>query len=370
MRKILVISLAGIGDTLFATPLIHELRANCRDATIDALVMWAGSLVLQGNPHLNTVHQHNLIHAPKTHSLAFLWKLRGQKYDVSINTHPQSRIHYRIVARIINARLRISHRYDNSGPFDKLLINRAIEQDYNRHSIDNNLALLDLIGAKPLRGHDYEIFLHPSETEWAQQFINAHQLEGRRLFGVHVGSGSTKNLALRRWPLDRYIELIQKLGREREDINFLLFGGPAEKEDHARFLAQTRGLNILFPETENLRQAAALLKKCEFFLSVDTVLMHLAAAMKVPRQFVIETPTWNKPIQPYNNPFVLVENPAVAGRNLEYYRYDGHGIRGTRNELIRCMESVSVAAVYAKLLPVLQAAGKLPVAINPIPETN
>ena len=41
--KILVISLAGIGDTLFATPLIHELRANFPDATIDALVMWPGA---------------------------------------------------------------------------------------------------------------------------------------------------------------------------------------------------------------------------------------------------------------------------------------------------------------------------------------
>ena len=36
--KILVISMAGIGDTLIATPLIHELRANFPDATIDALV--------------------------------------------------------------------------------------------------------------------------------------------------------------------------------------------------------------------------------------------------------------------------------------------------------------------------------------------
>ena len=96
-------------------------------------------------------------------------------------------------------------------------------------------------------------------------------------------------------------------------------------------------------------QAAALLKKCELFLSVDTALMHLAAAMKVPKQIVIETPTWNKPIEPYHNPFVLVKNPAVAGRNLKYYRYDGHGIRGTDKELLQCMASVSVDAVYRAL---------------------
>jgi len=61
---------------------------------------------------------------------------------------------------------------------------------------------------------------------------------------------------------------------------------------------------------------------------------------------MIEFPTWNKPIEPYGNPFILVRNPAVAGRNLEYYRYDGHGIRGSAQELIKCMESVSVDSVW------------------------
>ena len=60
--KILVISLAGIGDTLIATPLIHELRENFPGATIDALVIWPGSKdLLENNPHLNRVYQKNLI---------------------------------------------------------------------------------------------------------------------------------------------------------------------------------------------------------------------------------------------------------------------------------------------------------------------
>ena len=37
--KILVISMAGIGDTLLATPLIRELRANFPAAVIEALVL-------------------------------------------------------------------------------------------------------------------------------------------------------------------------------------------------------------------------------------------------------------------------------------------------------------------------------------------
>jgi hypothetical protein len=71
--------------------------------------------------------------------------------------------------------------------------------------------------------------------------------------------------------------------------------------------------------------------------------------MKVPNLLVIETPTWNKPIEPYGNPFTLIRNPAVAGRNLDYYRYDGRGIRGSPAELRRCMASVTVQAVYEAL---------------------
>ena len=71
--KILVISLAGIGDTLIATPLIHELRAHYPEATLEAFVLWKGSKdLLEGNPHLDTVHQKNLIQVGPFGSLRFL----------------------------------------------------------------------------------------------------------------------------------------------------------------------------------------------------------------------------------------------------------------------------------------------------------
>ena len=124
--KILVVSMAGIGDTLIATPLIHELRANFPGATIDALALWPGSKdLLENNPHLNRVYQKNLIKAGRLEGLKFLWSLRRNRYDVSINTHPQSRIHYRIAARIAGATLRISHEYECFGWLDRKLVNKS-----------------------------------------------------------------------------------------------------------------------------------------------------------------------------------------------------------------------------------------------------
>lgn len=354
--KILVISLAGIGDTLLATPLVRELRTNFPQAQLDALVLWAGSKdILQGNPHLNTVFQKNLFKASKAEVIRFLKPLRAARYDISLNTHPQSRIHYRLLARLIGARLRLSHRYECAGLVDRWLVHRMLPQDYERHSVEQNLDFLPELGKKALQPrHELELYLSSAEHAWAEQFISTNRLERRPLLGLHAGSGGTKNLALKRWPLDHYIQLIGRVRRDWPDLPILLFGGPDEDEDLAKIQAAHQSPQVVRVRSENLRQAAALMQRCSTFLSVDTALMHLAAAMKVPRQIVIEAPTFNKTNEPYGNSFLLVRNPGVAGRNLDYYRYDGRGIKGTREELLRCMAAVSVEAVYHALAEALR----------------
>ena len=347
--KILVITMAGIGDTLLSTPLIHELRSNFPDATIDTLVRWPGAKdLLENNPYLNRVIQKDLVQSGKPAALRYLWSLRREHYDVSINTHPQSQILYRVAARVVGAPMRISHEYECFGPLDRWLVNHILPQDYTRHSIENNFDVLPLLGAaKKLPAHALELFLTPDEEKWADEFLAKHSLAGRKILGVHIGSGGTKNLRLKRWPLTHYLELIRRLNQERPDIHVLLFGGPEETKAHGEMLAQANRELTFEVKTQNFRQTAALMKRCGAFLSVDTALMHLAAAVKVPKQIVIEAPTLNVTNHPYGNPFTLVKNPVVNGRNLDYYRYDSGDIKGTREELLACMESVKVEAVFA-----------------------
>ena len=353
--KLLVISLAGVGDTLFATPLIHELRANFPGATIDAVVKEAGARdLLDNNPHLNRVFYKNLLRCGRLEALQFFWSLRKNGYDISINTHPQSRRVYRIAARVVAAPTRISHDYECSGALDRRLVNQTVPQDYSLHAVENNLRLLPLLGAKSkLERHHYEIFLTEAEHAWADEFCALEKISGRPLLGIHVGSGGTKNLALRRWPLENYIELARRLRQSQPELAILFFGGPEEKSGHEKIRSVLGDDHLFFPKTGNLRQAAALIGRCAAFLSVDTALMHLAAAMKVRRQIVIETPTWNKPIEPYANPFTLVKNPVVDGRGLDFYRYDGGGIKGTREELLACMASIGIEDVFAAVAKLL-----------------
>ena len=66
--------MAGIEETLLATPLIRvELRLNFPDARINALALWVGSRdLLEGNPHLNDIHQKNLFKTGKIETLGSL----------------------------------------------------------------------------------------------------------------------------------------------------------------------------------------------------------------------------------------------------------------------------------------------------------
>ena len=346
--KILIVSLAGIGDTLIATPLIRELRENYPDATIDALVKEAGAKdLLERNPNVNRVFYKDLLKCGALERVRFVWSLRRERYQLSINTHPQSRIHYRIAAWLAGAEVRISHEYECFTWLDRWLVTGTLPQDYTRHSIENNFDALTLLGAKKKLGtHSMEFYVDPEDEQFADHFLATSQLIGKKILGIHVGSGGTKNLPLKRWPLKRFAGLVQQLNQMRPDIHILLFGGPEEVKDHPLVLAHASLELTREAKTKNLRETAALMKHCSAFLSVDTALMHLAAALKVPHQIVIEAPTLNATNWPYGNEFKLVKNPAVNGRGLDYYRYDGGDIKGTREQLIAAMESVTVADVF------------------------
>jgi len=340
--KILLIAMSGIGDTLIATPLLHEVRANFPEAQIDVLVMWAGAKgLLEGNPYADHVWQKNMINDGVLRTLPYLFHLRRQHYDISLNAHTQGRLAYRGIAAVVGAKLRVGHAYENTRSWEGLLIHKTVPEDYTVHSVENNNRLLPLIGARTmLASHEMEIVLAPAEEQWAQEWISANHLGARPRLGVHVGSGGTKNLALKRWPLPSWIEFLRQFTAARPEVAVLLFGGPEEGEPHAQIRREFPRAAIFAPETKNLRQAGALIKRCDAFLSVDTALMHLAAAVKVPNQIVIEAPTLNPTNLPHGNRFTLIRNGAINGRNLEYYRYNGKPIQGTDEELTALMASI------------------------------
>ena len=347
LRRLLVFSQAGIGDTLMATPVLRALRSRFPEARIEVVVMWPGSAqLLEGNPNVDHVHAFNLIERPRLEGLAFLAGLRRLRADASLTLHPQGRREYRVVAWIAGARRRLSHRYENQGWLDRLLVTDAIDQDYAVSCAENNLRLVRLLGGQvPDETPRYELFLAESERAWARGWLRDQGLEGRDWLGIHVGSGGNKNLALRRWPVGRWAEFLGAWHGQWPSIPVVAFGGPGEREAHEVLARSLPPAMFRVAASPSLRAACALVGSARAFVSVDTAFMHIAAAMRVPHQVVIETPTLNPPVHPLREDWVRVHNPAVAGRSLDFYRYDGRPVAGTDEALVEIMRSVGAEAV-------------------------
>ncbi|HTY44328.1 MAG TPA: glycosyltransferase family 9 protein [Patescibacteria group bacterium] len=346
--KILVISLAGIGDTLMATPLIHELKENFPDSEIDVLVMWESSKnILSDNPNVNEIFCFNMLKEGFYRTIRFCRELKKKNYDISINTYPQSKTQYRLVAKLIGAETRISHRYANWNFLDNFLVDKTIEEDYSKTCSENNLNLLKLLDKEPkLKKHEYEIYLTLKERFFAEGYIKKNRLGNKKLFGFHVGSGTTKNLGLRRWPLENYISLIRLVLNRYKNSGILLFGGKNEEQLNSQIRKEINDSRIFTVETESIKEDVSLLKKCDVFVSVDTSSMHLATAAKTKKQIIIETPTLNDTVIPPRSDLIIIKNPGIVKNKLDYYSYDGKGIKASKEEMESMMKTVTPEMVF------------------------
>jgi ADP-heptose:LPS heptosyltransferase len=162
-----------------------------------------------------------------------------------------------------------------------------------------------------------------------------------------------KNLALRRWPLENYVELSKKLLGLNKKVCVLLFGSDEEKKENETISA-VNPERIKIVDEKEIKKSAAIIGKCKIFLSVDTALMHIASAVFVKLQLIIETPSFNETVYPYNKKFTIIKNQGLKKDKLEYYKYDGEGIKAGEEEIKEIMASVSVDNVFEEIKKALK----------------
>jgi heptosyltransferase-2 len=303
--RILALCLPGIGDTLLFTPALRLLRQHFPKARISVLVMFRGSLqVLEKNPHADRVILWEFLKEGLFRSLKFLWTLRRQRFDISIISYPANRIEYSLVHFFIGAGRRYGHRYHHRDLRSlNFLHGHTIREDDERHNVEENLALLHLLGIRTETPDGLELYLSEEDQEWARRWLGEHHLEEARLIGIHAGTAELKNQARRRWPVERFAQLGDRL-TEAMNARTLIFGGPEEESLKERLRKGMSHPGLIVSGT-TMRQTAALIEHCDLFISNDSALMHTAAAMKVPC-VVIFGPTNPKWVYPYGTSYRIV----------------------------------------------------------------
>ncbi len=286
--KILFIKYAAIGDVLNATPAIRGLRHKFPFAQIDCLVGQWSAPVLQHNTNIsNIIAFDEKIFTPKRikEMLALAFRLRKEKYDISICLHRSMMIH--AWTWLIGAKRRIG--FINNKAASVFLTNFLVEDSYSKSRQHEILYYNEVIA--PLgtnSGVEMEYFL-PEPTANAKAFVATNfTLSTRKKVGMCAGGA--RNLVLtesrRQWFLDSYQEVI----RDMPDCDFVLFG--ADFDRYTVEAMQKQGLKNVIDAVGSflLSDTAYLIGKCDVFITHDTGLMHVASAMKVP-QVVIFGPT-------------------------------------------------------------------------------
>jgi heptosyltransferase-2 len=350
--KILVIALSGIGDALMFTPALKLLKKNQPEAEIDALVMYRGAQeIYSSNPDLNKVIHFNFLEEGAFKSLKFLFQLR-KKYDASINVYPSNRKEYNIISFLIGAEKRAGIVYLRNNKNNLGFLNniRVLEKD-DVHNVQANIKLCEsLIGKKfndepPL---DYPI--SENEIGYANQFLSDAGISANDLvIGFHPGCATLKNHIKRRWEPEKFAELGKKLIKDHS-ARILIFGGPEEKELKEKVFSLIGPDNVNVVNAESLTKSAAIMKRCNVFITNDSSQMHIAAALGL-KVVAIIGPTNQKYIYPWKTEHQIVS------LNLDCapcFFYSPKPLICNRTDIkFKCIKELTVDMVYASTVKFL-----------------
>ncbi len=349
MMKILVIALSGIGDALMFTPALHLIRKSNPSAKIDALVMFRGVKDLyERNENIDSVIHFDFLDKGILSALKFVLGLRG-KYDASINVYPSNRKEYNIINFLIGAKKRAGVKYLRRN-FRELgfLNNVSVGENDKVHNVMSNIKLSSALMNLEFKEEPPLYFpLTETDEKFVADFLSLNKIyNGDTLVGFHPGSATLKNHIKRRWEPEKFAEL-GRLLIERNNAKILVFGGPEEKELKEKIVEDIHSDKAVFVTAGNLGESGALIKRCGVFVSNDSSLMHVAAAME-RKVVAIIGPTNTHYIHPWKTRY------KIATLNLDCspcFIYSPRPLICFRNDVkFKCIKELNTETVYEAVL--------------------
>lgn len=278
-KKVLALSLSGIGNYLMHTPTWGALKWAHPDWHLTVWVAPRGTKALAAiNPDINEV-----IEAPINNSvlghIKTIEKLRRENFDIGLVMSPGQLVKSAAYLYLAGIQRRIGHKYPWRGQTDSsFLLTDSIAEDPKLHDIEQNLRLLEpLVLQLPSGPVQYSLEI-PADAQARADEIT-RQIPGadsRKLIGFHAGSAS--GFEWKRWPKENFAAVGREL-LKNPDAFILIFGG-SEEADIKSYIKSELGDRAAVIDS-NLVTTAAIIKRCHQFLTNDSGLMHIAAAVGV-----------------------------------------------------------------------------------------
>ncbi len=290
--KVVILPLYGIGDTLMTTPAIKILKNSIKCEITNICMFQSNYEVLKGNPFIDDLIYFPFLKKSKLEVVKFINSLRG-RFEASINFYPSNRWQYNLIAWFIGSKNRIGHRYIKMDLRQlNFLKNYTVKEDENLHNVEENVKLLKFFGVNSIDIPPMLFYHDDREIEFGREFVKKSSMREVKL-GVHTGTSSFKNHKNKRWSKENFSELINSF----PDIDFFVFGTKEEEESNQFILNNARYKNVILIQDRALRQVASIIKQMNAFISNDSGLMHLAAAVGTPVVAIFgpTNPVWVRP---------------------------------------------------------------------------
>ncbi|MEJ2033388.1 MAG: lipopolysaccharide heptosyltransferase II [Deltaproteobacteria bacterium] len=273
-RKILIRSTNWIGDAIMTTPAVRTIRENFPEAKITILAKpWVAD-VFVASPHIDEVvlYQSKRIHR----GLQGLWRLanelRERRYDLAILL--QNAFEAALIARLARIPARAGYRRDARS----WLLTHPVTIDPGIRKIHQVFYYQDLLRQLGLSPGPDELHLTLPRPvrRWAKEF--AANLGRQLLIGFNPGAayGPAKC-----WPASKYAELAVRLHGSL-GATILVFGTDQDTGAAAEIKSQLPDHVVDLAGQTKLAEAMALIGVCDGFVTNDSGLMHVAAALQTP----------------------------------------------------------------------------------------
>ena len=343
--KILVLALSGIGDALLFTPALKLLRKELPDSTIDILVMIkSAGEIYEKNPDTSSVIYFDFIKEGFISSLKFILSLR-KKYDASISVYPSNRKEYNIINFLAGAKKRAGIKYLRSDNRNLGFLNNIrVKENDSAHNVQTNIKLVEKLLNKDFAEEpSLEFPLSKANESFSAEYLKSITIsEADLVIGFHPGCATLKNHIKRRWEPEKFAALA-KLLIENEKAKILLFGGQDEEGLKENIFTKINSPGVFIVKAKSLPDSAAVMKRCNLFITNDSSLMHVASALQL-NVIAIIGPTNTNFIHPWKT------EHKIATLSLECspcFFYSPKPLKCYRDDVLyKCIKELTVEMVY------------------------
>jgi lipopolysaccharide heptosyltransferase I len=339
ISKILIVKLGSIGDVVHSLPLLNSLRRHLPNARLYWVVEPPAAALLINHKALDKL----FIFSRDKSSLFLSFKsfmsviknIRAEKINVTIEL--QGNIKGAIISKLSGANMRIGFTKDSSRveSLSTLFNNVKISDLDKAHIIDKNLNLLKPFEI-PADKVEFNIPIDKKENIYVEEFLAENLAKNNKKIIIHPGvSWETK-----KWPLKYYIELIAGLKKKFSDISIVLTHNKDEESLIEKIVSVLKKDIIVFPPSP-LSIIIALLNKAEIFISSDTGLLHISAALD-KKVIGLYGPTGTARNGPWGDKSIGIQAETECAGCWERKCPD-----------IKCMRSITVEKVFNEVVKFL-----------------